>query len=1008
MLGQTLGHYRIEEKLGAGGMGEVYRATDEHLHRDVAIKVLPQGTLDNEEARKRFRKEALTLSKLNHPNVAHVYDFDTQEGADFLVMEYVPGASLAARLKDGPLPESEVLRIGGQVAEALNEAHSHGIIHRDLKPANIALDSKGNAKVLDFGIAKLLHASEELSQTPTVDTLTKTAGMSGTLPYMAPEQLSGKPADERSDIHALGVVMYEMTAGQRPFAGTDPATLIRNILEVTPTPLPKLSKETEDTSENLDLLIRRCLEKNPSNRFQSAAEIREAMHRVQTGDDAAPWLYDSAATATVPHTHTRWAMPWQAVAFAIVVLLAVGTVAWWWLNRSANIRRATEVLLPEIERLVETSWRDYTESYELAVEAEMYIPDHPRLAELLAKSSLKISVNTEPAGAAVYMKRYSDPESEWQHLGLTPIENIRVPVGIFRWKMEKDGYETVHAAASTWEISMGEALLVPNNLVRVLDEKGVIPPGMVRVRGSITTAGELSDFYIDKYEVTNRQYKKFIDGGGYTNRKYWNQEFVKDGKILTWEDALAEFVDQTGRPGPATWQAGDHPEGQGDHPVGGISWYEAAAFCESAGKSLPTGYHWGLARGEDTPLIRWPQLGGFAVFAPFSNIGAGTGPVPVGSLRSITAYGASDMAGNVREWVWNETERGRAIRGGAWSDNTYQFNVWSQAPAFDRSPQNGFRCAVYLDPEAVPQSAFQIAKTVAEFLEGVIEATHATLKKPPVPDSVFQIFKQIFDYDATDLDARVDSRDESSEKWIHEKISFDAAYGDERVIAHLFLPRNSTPPYQTVVYFPGAATVFQDSSENIVGYYEYEFFLSFIVKNGRAALFPVYKGTFERRDDSLTPLAEEARPHRAAQYRAQLVKDFRRSLDYLETRSDIDADKIAYYGMSWGAALGAIIPAVETRIKASILLAGGLHDQSRPEVNQITYAPRVKVPTLMINGRYDTLAPYETSIKPLFDLLGTPEEHKELKLYETDHIPPMNEFIKETLAWLDRYLGPVQ
>ena len=128
----------------------------------------------------------------------------------------------------------------------------------------------------------------------------------------------------------------------------------------------------------------------------------------------------------------------------------------------------------------------------------------------------------------------------------------------------------------------------------------------------------------------------------------------------------------------------------------------------------------------------------------------------------------------------------------------------------------------------------------------------------------------------------------------------------------------------------------------------------------------------------------------------------------METRSDIDADKIAYYGMSWGAALGAIIPAVETRIKASILLAGGLHDQSRPEVNQITYAPRVKVPTLMINGRYDTLAPYETSIKPLFDLLGTPEEHKELKLYETDHIPPMNEFIKETLVWLDRYLGPVQ
>jgi dienelactone hydrolase len=240
-------------------------------------------------------------------------------------------------------------------------------------------------------------------------------------------------------------------------------------------------------------------------------------------------------------------------------------------------------------------------------------------------------------------------------------------------------------------------------------------------------------------------------------------------------------------------------------------------------------------------------------------------------------------------------------------------------------------------------------------------------------------------------------------------ITFDAAYGGERIIAHLFLPKNTAPPYQTVIYFPGSASLFQSSSEGLDSYYEFPVFLSFLVKNGRAVLYPAYKGTFERRDDALVPIHVGEKSHRFTEYLIQLVKDFKRCIDYLETRQDIDSDKLAYYGMSWGGMLGAIITAVEERLKASVLLAGGFFGfgLGRPEANQINYVTRVKVPTLMLNGRYDTIFP-ETSIKPMFDLLGTPDEHKELKLYETDHIPPRNEFIKETLAWLDRYLGPVK
>jgi hypothetical protein len=200
------------------------------------------------------------------------------------------------------------------------------------------------------------------------------------------------------------------------------------------------------------------------------------------------------------------------------------------------------------------------------------------------------------------MKKYKSPDSEWNYVGASPIDSIRVPIGIFRWKIEKEGYETVLAAASTWDATIvGKNNIIPNDFVRVLDQQGSIPPGMVRVTGAQTPLGTLQDFFIDRYEVTNQAYKAFIDSGGYKNRDYWIHEFIYKGKVLTWQEAMAEFVDQTDRTGPATWQAGDYPEEQDDFPVSGISWYEAAAYAEFIGKSLPTGQHWGLARGEYTP-----------------------------------------------------------------------------------------------------------------------------------------------------------------------------------------------------------------------------------------------------------------------------------------------------------------------------------------------------------------------------------------------------------------------
>jgi serine/threonine protein kinase/Tfp pilus assembly protein PilF len=267
MIGRMLGHYRVVEKVGEGGMGIVYRTYDEHLDRDVAIKILPQGALGNESARRRFRKEALTLAKLNHPNIESVYEFGSQDGVDFLVLEYVAGSTLADKILAGAFPEKEVGQLGVQLAAALEEAHECGIVHRDLKPKNIAVTPKGQLKVLDFGLARLLQPESGVS---TKDFLSSTEAFAGTIPYMSPEQLRGRPADTRSDIYATGMVLYEIATGKHPFAGRAGSALIDAILNTPPPPPRRLQ---HDISSRLEQIILKCLQKEPEHRYQSAKEL---------------------------------------------------------------------------------------------------------------------------------------------------------------------------------------------------------------------------------------------------------------------------------------------------------------------------------------------------------------------------------------------------------------------------------------------------------------------------------------------------------------------------------------------------------------------------------------------------------------------------------------------------------------------------------------------------------------------------------------------------------------
>lgn len=333
MIGQTLGHYRILEKVGAGGMGVVYRAHDDQLERDVALKLLPSGTLSDNASRRQFRKEALALAKLSHPNIETIYEFDTQDGIDFLVMEYVPGKTLADRLASGALPEKEVVALGMQIAAAIEEAHHRGIVHRDLKPRNIAITERGQAKVLDFGLAKLLPQVNEL----TSDTLSDTQAGAGTLPYMAPEQLQGEPVDARADIYTIGAVLYEMATDIRAFPDELPSRVIDAILHHPPVPPRALNSRI---SPELERIILKCLDKDPGRRFQSAKELSVDLGRI-----AEPPESPSTRLRTPSESQGRKRVVATVVLFLLLVVIVAGA-GYWFRQKQQRAREFAAFKLP--------------------------------------------------------------------------------------------------------------------------------------------------------------------------------------------------------------------------------------------------------------------------------------------------------------------------------------------------------------------------------------------------------------------------------------------------------------------------------------------------------------------------------------------------------------------------------------------------------------------------------------------------------------------------------------
>jgi formylglycine-generating enzyme required for sulfatase activity/cephalosporin-C deacetylase-like acetyl esterase len=697
---------------------------------------------------------------------------------------------------------------------------------------------------------------------------------------------------------------------------------------------------------------------------------------------------------------SRWT---AAGALALIGLAAALT---WTMQQRSRERWAREEALPQLEALIARD--EYTAAFDLASQVAAVIPGDPHLKSLEPGYTRSINLKSSPAGATVQYRPYGGTDSDWRSIGRTPIENLPMPLGIGLWRLEHpahvaglfairnpslqlhnhpDPTQRARAASIDFSAQLAEASTAPPGMVLVPATDLPIP--LVRPDAPVSVPA----FFIDRFEVTNREFMEFVDAGGYESSEYWHG-LPLGRSNEDWRTAVARFVDATGRPGPATWEVGRYPEGAGDHPVTGVSWFEAAAYARFRGKSLPTAYHWyraAFSLNESSESLASAIVGD-------SNF-TGKGTARVGEFAGIGPWGTYDMAGNAREWLWNEWEDRRWIAGGAWSELPYLF--WNQiesADPWDRSPINGIRCMRSLPGETIS----------AELLEPARRSSVDFSALEPVSDQTYAVLAEQLSYVSTTPQPQVEPVDSDNPHWRRERITLPTGYDESRFEVHLFLPTLGSPPYQAVFYVPHAGYTMRPFDLDEFDPAHAGQPLDFIPKSGRALVVAAIDGSFDRH----WPAERRQTMGEADRMRTRLRhtrQDLGRTIDYLVSRDDIAAGSLGWFGDSYGGIWMIPILAVETRFRTAVLIRSGVRLADAPAAEQpFNYAPRIRQPVLMLNGRWDMYV-NPASQQRLFDLLGAAPSEKRLVQYEAGHgLLPQNQLVRETLDWFDRYLGPTR
>ncbi len=728
-----IGDFKVERRLGSGGMGVVYQALQVSLNRRVALKVLPASLAMDAAATERFHREARAAARLDHPHIVAVYTEGQEAGLCYYAMELVEGRGLDQIIKEihgavsvssrdrpdagrptrpdlaqaeeaGPQPAADwtalyrsragtdyfktVAGLMADVADALDYAHREGVIHRDVKCSNLILAEDGRVVLTDFGIARIRHDQA----------VTLTGSSLGTPSYMSPEQIRHDPdrIDGRTDVYSLGVTLYELLTLEQPFWADTRDQIMVQILSQEPRRPRQVDRRIP---MDLDTLCCKAMEKDPDRRYQTAGEMADDLRRVVAGHAIQArrvgWVEQSIRTVR------RYPLSAALIAGVLVCASVAAGVAWKY-NRVAWAQRQA---IPQIVTYVEKD--QFLAAYVLAHKVQRLLPTDPMLAALWPRLSCVCAITSEPAGAEVWLSNAEGQPAAGFCLGRTPLPEVRVPLGTYLWKVTQPGCEDVQGVRSLGIPSQTQE--GPRVLRFVLQPRGSGPADMVWIPPSDLTQADLFHgsmevrgapaFWIDRYEVTNRQFQEFVTLGGYADPNYWTEPFVRDGQAVSWPQAMELFKDSTGVTGPAAWKHGAYPRGQEDYPVAGVSWYEAMAYAQFRHKDLPTLFHWNKAARGSNLASKITSLSNFN--------GA---PAPVGRHPGMGEFGVYDAAGNVREWCANSLqgwEHLRVIAGGSWDDPSYSFITPSARSPWDRDLGNGLRCVLYAGgKDRVPESAF--------------------------------------------------------------------------------------------------------------------------------------------------------------------------------------------------------------------------------------------------------------------------------------------------------------